>query len=66
MSTYHHTQKGTFARTTFGVLTVICIVAALFLGPGDSKAYLVFACMGFAMFIGLILFHCLTVEIARG
>ena len=66
MSTYHHTQKGTFARTTFGVLTVICIVAALFLGPGDSKAYLVLACMGFAMFIGLILFHCLTVEIARG
>ena len=51
---------------TFGAAAVICIGFGLFLGPGDSKAYLVLGSMAAVMVIGLVLFHSLTVEIARG
>jgi hypothetical protein len=66
MSTYKHTQSGTFSRTTFGVLIVLVVVVALYLGVGDPKAMWVFGLIGFLMMIGLLLFHSLTVEIRHG
>ena len=66
MSPYKHTQPGTYARVTFGALVLLCLAAALYVGANDSRAIWVFGGMAALMFIGLLLFHSLTVEVARG
>ena len=66
MSAYSHTQAGTFSRVTFAALFVISIIAMSLLGMKDNEAIWVFGLMAAAMFIGLLLFHSLTVEISRG
>lgn len=66
MATYQHTQPGTFSRATFGVLAVLFGIVAAYLGVNDPTAIWVFGLVGALMLVGLLLFHCLTVEIARG
>ena len=66
MSPYKHSQPGTYARVTFGALVLLCLAAALYVGANDSKAIWVFGGMAAFMFIGLLLFHSLTVEVVRG
>lgn len=66
MSPYKHSQPGTYARITFGALVLLAFTAALYLGRDDSKAIWVFGGMAALMLAGLLLFHSLTVEVARG
>ena len=66
MSPYKHSQPGTYARVTFGALVLLCLAAALYVGTNDSKAIWVFGGMAALMFVGLLLFHSLTVEVVRG
>ena len=66
MSPYKHTQKGMYSRTTFGALFIFILAAALYPGPGDSKAAWIFGGMSAFMLAGLLLFHSLTVEVIRG
>lgn len=66
MSPYTHSQPGIFSRITFGALFIISFAAALFLGAKDPKAVWVFSGMALLMLLGLLLFHALTVEVARG
>lgn len=66
MSPYKHSQPGIFSRTTFGALAIISFAAALFLGAKDPKAIWVFGGMSALMLLGLLMFHALTVEVARG
>ena len=66
MSPYKHSQPGTYARITFGALVLLCFAAALYVGANDSKAIWVFGGMAALMFVGLLLFHSLTVEVVRG
>jgi hypothetical protein len=66
MAAYSHTQAGTFSRVTFAALFVVAIVAMAFLGMRDPEAIWIFGLMAAAMFVGLLLFHSLTVEIAHG
>ena len=66
MATYRHTQPGTFTRATFAVLAVLFGIAAVYLGFGDPTAIWVFGLIGALMLAGLLLFHCLVVEIRHG
>jgi len=66
MSAYSHTQAGTFSRVTFSALFVISVIVMSFLGMKSTEAIWIFGLMAVAMFIGLLLFHSLTVEISRG
>ena len=66
MSPYSHTQTGTISRTTLGALTLLLLAAALFLGAREPVAFLVFGLIAALMFIGLLLFHSMTVEVVRG
>ena len=63
---YRHTQPGTFSRTTFGALAVLILIPAIYLGARDTGAIWVFGAISAFMLIGLLLFHCLTVEIRHG
>ena len=66
MSPYKHTQAGIFSRITFGVLIVLCLVVAAYLGGRDPKALMVFGTGAALLFLALLLFHSLTVEVVRG
>jgi hypothetical protein len=66
MSAYKHTQSGTFSRTTFGGLVVLFLIPAIYLGAHDPEAIWIFGLITALLFAGLLLFHSLTVEIARG
>ena len=66
MSVYRHTQPGTFSRITFGVLIVLFGIVAVLPGIGGPTAIWVFGLIGILMLLGLLLFHCLTVEIRHG
>lgn len=66
MSAYTHTQAGIFSRITFSALFVISVIVMSFLGMDSTEAIWVFGLMAVAMFIGLLLFHSLTVDVSHG
>ncbi|MGI9264758.1 MAG: hypothetical protein ACR2QU_07505 [Gammaproteobacteria bacterium] len=66
MLPYKHTQTGMFSRITFGVLVVLSLITAVYLGPRDPKAILIFGVAAAVLMLALLLFHSLTVEVARG
>lgn len=66
MATYKHTQPGKFSRFTFGGLVVLFLIPVIYLGARDPGAIWVFGVIATLMLVGLLLFHSLTVEIARG
>ena len=66
MATYKHTQPGKFARVTFGALIFIFLFPALWWGADNPTAAWIFSLLAAFMVVGLLLFHALTVEVARG
>jgi len=66
MATYNHTQPGNASRFSLGALFVLVIFATVMLGPRDPEAIRVFGVIALLLFAVLLMFHSLTVEIARG
>jgi len=66
MASYNHTQPGNTSRFAFGAIFVLVVFAAVVKGARDPEALWVFGLITALMFAGLLLFHSLTVEIARG
>ena len=66
MATYNHTQTGTLTRVTLGVVFLAALVGAIVLGARDPQAGLTLGVVSAVVFIALLLFHSLTVEIASG
>ena len=66
MATYKHAQAGKFSRVTFGALILIFLFPALWRGANDPAAIWIFSLLAALMLVGLLLFHALTVEVARG
>lgn len=66
MSAYNHTQPGIYSRITFAALFVVSVILMSIFGMNNTEAIWVFGLMAVAMFVGLLLFHSLTVEVVHG
>ena len=66
MAAYNHTQPGNASRFSLGAMFVLVLFAAVMVGPRDPQAIWTFGLIALLLFVTLLLFHCLTVEIARG
>ncbi len=66
MSAYTHSQAGTIARLTFAALFVLSVVAMSFQGRNNPEVRWVFGLLSLSMFMGLLLFHSLTVDVSQG
>ncbi len=66
MSAYRHTQPGTLMRVTFAVAILGFLVGAMLAGASDPTMMAVLLVLALVMFLVMLLFHSLTVEVARG
>lgn len=63
---YRHTQAGTLMRVTFAVAILGFLIGAMFAAASDPKMMAVLLVLALVMFLVMLLFHALTVEVARG
>ena len=63
---YSHTQSGTLMRVSFAVSIAGFLVGAALAAPSDPRMMAVLAERALVMALVLLLFHSLTVEVARG
>ena len=66
MSRYRHTQPGTLMRVSFAVAILGFLIGAMLAAPSDPKMMAVLLVLALVMFLVMLLFHSLTVEVARG
>jgi hypothetical protein len=66
MSAYQHTQPGTLMRISFAIAVLGFLVGAALAAGSDPKMMAVLAVLALVMFLAMLLFHSLTVEVARG
>jgi hypothetical protein len=66
MSAYRHTQPGTVTRVFLAVAIAGFIVGAVLAARADAAMVAVFGVLALLMFVVGLLFHSLTVEVARG
>jgi hypothetical protein len=66
MSAYRHTQPGTVMRVSFAVAILGFLVGAALAAGSDPQMMAVLAVLALVMFLVMLLFHSLTVEVARG
>lgn len=65
MSAYRHTQPGTLMRVSFVVAILGFLVGAMLAAASDPKMMSVLLVLALVMFLVMLLFHSLTVEVAR-
>ena len=66
MAAYHHTQPGTLNRAIIGAFVMVFLWLTVFLGGDDPTAMWVMLMVCGVLFLVLLLFHALTVEIRHG
>lgn len=63
---YHHTQPGTLNRVVIGAFVMVFLLLTAFLGTGDPVAMWVMLAVSGVLFLTLLMFHALTVEVRHG
>ena len=66
MASYRHTQAGSLMRVSFAVAILGFLVGAMVAASSDPKMMAVLLVLALVMFLVMLLFHALTVEVARG
>jgi hypothetical protein len=66
MASYQHTQAGTLMRVSFAVAILGFLVGAMLAAASDPQMMAVLLVLALLMFLVMLLFHSLTVEVARG